>query len=47
MWDALRTPAFWSYTLAATLFNLVFSALTLDNETLLVEHGLDAAKPTA
>jgi MFS family permease len=38
---ALRTPAFWAYTLAATLFNLVFSALTLDNEALLVEHGLD------
>ncbi len=38
---ALRTPAFWVYTLAATLFNLVFSALTLDNEALLVEHGLD------
>jgi MFS family permease len=38
---ALRTPAFWSYTLAATLFNLVFSALTLDNEALLGEHGLD------
>jgi MFS family permease len=39
--DALRTPAFWAFTLAATLFNLVFSALTLDNEALLVEHGLD------
>jgi hypothetical protein len=39
--SALRTPAFWSYTLAATLFNLVFSALTLDNEALLTEHGLD------
>jgi MFS family permease len=39
--DAVRTPAFWAYTLAATLFNLVFSALTLDNEALLVEHGLD------
>jgi MFS family permease len=38
---ALRTPAFWVYTLAATVFNLVFSALTLDNEALLVEHGLD------
>src|SRR5262249_24327355 len=39
--DALRTPAFWVYTLAATLFNFVFSALTLDSEALLVEHGLD------
>ena len=39
--EALRTPTFWTYTLAATLFNLVFSALTLDNEALLVEHGLN------
>jgi MFS family permease len=39
--DALRTPAFWVYTLAATLFNFVFSALTLDSEALLSEHGLD------
>jgi MFS family permease len=41
---ALRTPAFWAYTLAATLFNFTFSALTLDNEALLVEHGLDGAR---
>jgi MFS family permease len=41
--EALRTPAFWVYTAAATAFNLVFSALTLDNESLLNEHGLDGA----
>jgi MFS family permease len=39
--DAVRTPAFWVYTLAATLFNFTFSALTLDSEALLSEHGLD------
>src|SRR5262249_51408474 len=39
--DAVRTPAFWVYTLAATLFNFIFPALTLDSESLLVEHGLD------
>jgi MFS family permease len=38
---AARTPAFWVYTLAATLFGFVFSALTLDSESLLTEHGLD------
>jgi MFS family permease len=38
---ALRTPSFWVYTLATTVFNLTFSALTLDNEALLSEHGLD------
>src|SRR5262249_59919577 len=42
--EALRTSSFWAYTLAATLFTLVFSALTLDNEALLVEHGLDGRK---
>jgi MFS family permease len=41
---ALATPAFWVYTAAATVFNLTFSALTLDNEVLLREHGLDGAK---
>jgi MFS family permease len=39
----LATPAFWAYTAAATVFNLTFSALTLDNELLLTEHGLDGA----
>ena len=41
---ALATPSFWVYTAAATVFNLIFSALTLDNELLLVEHGLDGKK---
>jgi MFS family permease len=41
---ALKTPAFWIYTVAATLFNLVFSALTLDNQSLLEERGLDREK---
>src|SRR5262249_52057051 len=41
--EVLSTRAFWVYTAAATVFNLVFSALTLDNELLLKEHGLDGA----
>ena len=41
---ALRTPAFQVYTLSATLFNLTFSALTLDNEARLSEHGLDGRR---
>jgi MFS family permease len=44
LWDTLQTPAFWVYTAAATVFNLTFSALTLDNVLLLEEHGLDGAK---
>ena len=38
---AARSPAFWVHTLAATLFDFTFSALTLDSEALLSEHGLD------
>jgi MFS family permease len=44
VWAALATPSFWVYTAAATVFNLVFSALTLDNELLLREHGLDGGQ---
>lgn len=44
VWAALATPSFWVYTAAATVFNLVFSALTLDNELLLQEHGLDGKR---
>jgi MFS family permease len=41
---AARTPTFWAFTLAATMFTFVFSALTLDNEALMNEHGLDGKK---
>lgn len=41
---ALATPAFWAYTATATVFNLTFSALTLDNQLLLTEHGLNGAE---
>jgi MFS family permease len=44
LWATLQTPAFWVYTAAATVFNLTFSALTLDNVLLLEEHGLDGKK---
>ena len=38
---AANTPAFWAYSVAVAFFNLTFSALTLDNQSLLTEHGLD------
>ena len=38
---AIRTPAFWVFTLAMALFNLVWSAITLFSESILAEHGLD------
>lgn len=41
VWQAVCTPAFWVWTAASTAFNLVFSALTLDVELLMTEHGLD------
>jgi MFS family permease len=37
---ALRSAAFWTFTLAAALFNLVWSAVTLFNESILNDHGL-------
>jgi MFS family permease len=40
LWSALRSPAFWMFTLAAALFNLVWSAVTLFNESILADHGL-------
>jgi MFS family permease len=42
--QALGTPSFWTLTLSATVFNLVFSALTLDNELLLNERGLNGGQ---
>jgi MFS family permease len=38
--DAVRTRAFWIISMAAVVFNFAFSAVTLDNEQLLIEHGL-------
>jgi MFS family permease len=37
---ALRWPAFWAYTLSASLLNAVFSAVTLFNANLLKDRGL-------
>jgi MFS family permease len=38
---ALRTPLFWVLALAASLFGLVWSAITLFNEAILAERGFD------
>jgi MFS family permease len=38
---ALRSPAFWAFTLATSLFNLTWSALTLFNEEILRDYGFD------
>lgn len=46
LWRALANPAFWVYTAAGTHLNLVFSAVTLDNDQLLAERGLTGAEAT-
>jgi MFS family permease len=38
---ALRTPAFWVFTLSTSLFNMIFSGFTFFAETILDEHGFD------
>jgi len=39
---ALSTPAFWVLALGSSAFNLVWSGVTLFNESLLAERGFDA-----
>ena len=39
-WQALATPAFWVVLLGASAFNLVWSGVTLFNESMLAERGL-------
>jgi MFS family permease len=40
--DALRTPAFWIFALAASMYGLVASGIGLLNESILVERGFVA-----
>jgi hypothetical protein len=37
--QALRTPAFWVFALASSVYNLVASGIGLFNESILVERG--------
>jgi hypothetical protein len=39
LFEALASPAFWIYSLAAALFGLVWSAVTLYSESILAERG--------
>ena len=38
---ALTTPAFWAFTAAAALFNLMWSAITLFNQSIMAERGFN------
>ena len=40
--EALRSPAFWVYTVAASLFNLIFSGFTFFAQKVLEDQGFDA-----
>ena len=42
LWDALRSPAFWVFTAAASLFNMIFSGFTFFAQDVLAEHDFDA-----
>ena len=39
--DALRTPAFWIFALASSTYGLVWSGISLFNESILTERGFD------
>ncbi|HWE04875.1 MAG TPA: MFS transporter [Tepidisphaeraceae bacterium] len=39
--EALRSPAFWAYALAASTYGLIASGLMLFNQSVLHEHGFD------
>jgi MFS family permease len=43
VWQALRTPAFWVFALSSSVFGLVYSGISLFNESILAERGFDAS----
>ena len=46
MLEALSSPAFWVFALGTSVFNMVWSAITLWNELILDERGFDASDST-
>ena len=42
VWDALRSPAFWTFALSSSLFGLVYSGIALFNQSILEQRGFDA-----
>ena len=42
LWQALRTPAFWVFALASSVYGLIASGISLFNESILAERGFDA-----
>jgi MFS family permease len=42
VWAALRSPAFWVFALASSLFGLVYSGISLFNQSILEQRGFNA-----
>jgi MFS family permease len=42
VWGALRSPAFWVFALSSSLFGLVYSGISLFNQSILEQRGFDA-----
>jgi MFS family permease len=42
VWDALRSPAFWTFAFSSSLFGLVYSGISLFNQSILEQRGFDA-----
>jgi MFS family permease len=43
MWAALRSPAFWIFAMSSSAFGLVYSGISLFNESILAQRGFDAS----
>lgn len=41
--DALRSPAFWLFALSSSMFGLVYSGISLFNQSILEQRGFDAS----
>ena len=41
--EALRSPAFWIFALSSSMFGLVYSGISLFNQSILQERGFDAS----
>lgn len=42
VWEALRSPAFWVFALSSSVFGLVYSGISLFNQSILEQLGFDA-----
>src|SRR5205814_4167603 len=43
LWEALRSPAFWFFALSSSMFGLVYSGISLFNQSILEQRGFDAS----